>query len=184
VGRASRPLPFAIGLALIAAAALALAEWPRFWAWYRPPRVELPAPEQIARMRAVVWAAGSRGKLESDVPWFDVPPPVARRIWRRFEPNEFVIRPAVEPSAPLGELIATTEDGRVTDLHFYEAGSDELIFTTDGSHFFRANPRDDIGSSLGGGLFLAGTLRQVAVAGESPGPDRQPFADIKSLSIR
>jgi hypothetical protein len=168
--RTSRPLPFAIGLALFAAAALLLVEWPRIRTWYHPPRSDLPAPERIAQMRAAVWAAGSRGNLESDVPWIELPVSVARRIWRRFEPSEFVSRPPVNPDLPLGELVATTDDGHVTRLWFFEAGPDELVFTTDGERFFRSEPRDDLGGPLGGGLLLAGTLRHAAGLAEPPGP--------------
>jgi hypothetical protein len=179
----SRPLPFAVGLAVAIMAALVLVEWPRIKIWRQPPHLELPAPEQVTQMRAVVWASGSRGQLETDVPWFDVPTSVARRIWRRFQPFEFVTRPPVDPDNPLGELVATTADGREIELRFYEAGSEDLVFTADGTHFYRAEPRNDLGTRLGGGLLLAGTLRHAAVgSGETANGFHQPVPG--SLSIR
>jgi hypothetical protein len=159
VERMSRPVPFAVGLTVAAAIALLLVEWPRIGAWYRPPRPELPAPDEVARMRATVWASGSEGKIEWDVAWFDVPVGTAQKLWRRFQPNIFVSRPPVDPKTPLGEMVTMTAAGRVTDLRFYEAGPDELVFTTDGDHFFRAEPRNEFGAGLGGSLFLARTIR-------------------------
>ena len=164
----NRPLRFATGLVLVATTALVLVEWPRIRDRYRPTHAALPAPDEIVGMRAAVWAAGSRGNLETDVPWFEVPDLVARRIWRRFEPNEHVSRPPVDPKAPLGELDATAADGRVIRVRFYESGSDDLIFTPDGKNFFRSEPRNDRGHPLGGGLSLAGTLRYADATSELP----------------
>jgi len=120
-------------------------------------------------MRAAVWASGSNGNLETDVPWFSVPGQAAPRLWKRFQPNAYVANPPVNPDVPLGEMVVTTRDGRTTRLRFYETGPDGLIFTVDGKYFYRAEPRDDLGSSLGGGLFLAGTLRHAAVVAEHGG---------------
>jgi hypothetical protein len=176
VDRHSRPLQFAAGAVVVAVAAVVVVEWPRLSAWRRPPSPDLPAPGDVAQMRAAVWASGSNGNLETDVPWFSVPGPAARRLWKRFQPNAYVANPPVNPDAPLGEMVVTAHDGGTTWLRFYETGQDGLIFTVDGKHFYRAEPRDDRGSSLGGGLFLAGTLRHAAVVAERGG--RLPSGEI------
>ena len=165
----SRPLQFAAGAVVVAVAAVAVVEWPRLSTWRRPPSPDLPAPGDVAQMRAAVWASGSNGNLETDVPWFSVPGPAAPRLWKRFHPNAYVANPPVNPDAPLGEMVVTAHDGRTTWLRFYETGPDGLIFTVDGKDFYRAEPRDDRGSPLGGGLFLAGTLRHAAVVAERGG---------------
>jgi hypothetical protein len=163
VDRKSRPLVFAVGVAVVSAAALAVVEWPHIRAWYRPPRAGLPAPDEVARTEAAVWASGSQGNVETDIPWFVVPEPIGPRLLRRFTPNTYLPRPGVKPDAPLGELVVTAADGRVTHIRFYETGPDDLVFTTDGKHFFQAEPRDDQGHPLGGALLLAGTLRHASV---------------------
>ena len=172
--RKGRPLMFAVGVAIVSAAALAVVEWPRIRAWYRPPVAALPAPDEAVRMQAAVWASGSRGNLESDVPRFEVPEAVAPRLIRRFTPNTYSPRPGVNVDAPLGELAVTAADGRVTRILFYETGGDDLVFTVDGEHFFQAEPRDALGNPLGGALFLAGTLRHAFVTADLPEPGPPP----------
>jgi hypothetical protein len=183
MARKNRPRRMAVAAVVLAVvAAVAVVEWPRLRAWRRPPTPDLPAPADVAEMRAAVWASGSNGNLETDIPWFTVPAPAVPRLWKRFDPSTYVANPPVDRDAPLGELVATTRDGRTTRLKFYETGPDVVVFTVDGEHFFRAEPRDDLGYSLGGGLLLAGTLRHAAVVGERGGPepgrlvvgDRQP----------
>jgi hypothetical protein len=166
--RKSRPLHLLIGVAVASAVALVVVEWPRVRNWYRPPAAGLPAPGEIAEMRATVWAAGSRGHFESDVPEFVVPHEAAPRLWKRLEPAVPVADPPEAQQEPLGQLTVTTRDGRVTRVRFYETGTDELLFTPDGEHFFRSVPRNDLGFPLGGGFFLAGSLRQASVSADLP----------------
>jgi hypothetical protein len=147
---------------LFVAAPLVVVAWPRVCDWYRPPHVDLPDPSELVEMKAVAWESGSRGYFETGVPEFDVPKAQIVRIWRRFEPNEYEPSPPIDRDLPLGKLTATTADGRVTRLRFYETGGSDLIFTTDGKHFFRSEPKDDYGYPLGGGIPLVGTLRQVS----------------------
>ena len=175
---------FAVGVAIVSAAALAVVEWPYIRAWYRPPVAALPAPDEAVRMQAAVWASGSRGNLESDVPWFEVPEAVAPRLIRRFTPNTYLPRSGVNVDTPLGELAVTAADGRVSRIRFYETGGDDLVFTVDGEHFFQAEPRDERGHPLGGALFLAGTLRHASITASfpdpgpptAPGPSHWPLA--------
>ena len=169
--RKNRRLSIALGLVLVALAAVAVVEWPRIRDWYRRPAPDLPAAADIVHLEAAAWAAGSRGYFESDVPQFVVPAWAVPKLWRRFEPNAYVSNPPVDKNAPLGELVARTADGRETRLVFYETGGDDVIFTTDGTHFFRAEPRTDDGNPLGGGLLLAGTLRQLCISTGQPGPN-------------
>ena len=157
--RKSRPLMFAVGAAVVSAAALIAVQWPYIRAWYRPPQAGLPDPDQVVRAEAVVWASGSRGAIETGVPRFTLAAPAGPRLLQRFMPNTYVPRPEVKADAPLGELVLESVDGQVTRLLFYETGRDELVFTADGEHFFRAEPRNDWGHSLGGALLLAGSIR-------------------------
>jgi hypothetical protein len=169
VDRHNRPSRFAAGATLVALTAVAVVEWPRLRAWQPQPGPDLPAPADVVRMRAAVWASGSNGNLKTDIPWFTVPGGAAPRIWKRFRPNAYVANPPVNRDAPLGELVVTTRDGRATLLRFYETGPNEVVFSVDGQHFYRAEPRDDVGSPLGGGLLLAGTLRHAAAVAENGG---------------
>ena len=164
--RKQRTNPFVVGVAVAAAAVLLVAEWPRVQNWYRPPAAGLPPADDIVEMRAAVWAAGSRGYFESDIPEFAVPDPTARRLWRRLDPHVPVTDPPAANQEPLGELAVTTHDGRVARVRFYETGTDDLLFTPDGKHFFRSEPRNAWGIRLGGGLLLAGTLRHASNTAE------------------
>jgi hypothetical protein len=157
-----------IAAATVSTVLVVAVEWPRVRNWYSPPSAGLPAADQIVEMRGVVWAAGSRGQLETDVPEFVVPESVAGRLWLRFQPAVPVTDPPAARQDPLGQLTVTTRDGRVTRVKFYETGTDELIFTTDLKHFFRSEPRDERGFPLGGGLLLGGTLRHASVLAEVP----------------
>jgi len=168
-----RPLRLALAVGLVVVAAVVVAEWPRLRAWRRPPSLDLAAPADVVEMRAAVWAFGSNGNLETDVPWFTVPPGAARRLWKRFDSSTYAANLSINRDAPLGELVVTSRDRRTTWLKFYETGPDELVFTVDGKHFFRAEPRDDRGYPLGGGLLLAGTLRHAAVVSERDRPDTE-----------
>lgn len=154
---------FAVGVAVVSAAALAVVEWPYIRAWYRPPRAALPAPDEVVRVEAAVWSSGSQGSVGTDIPWFVVPESVGPRLLKRFTPNTYLPKPGVKADAPLGELVATAADGRVTRVRFYLSGPDDLVFTADGEHFFQSEPRGDAGHPLGGALFLAGTLRHTSV---------------------
>jgi hypothetical protein len=174
VGRKSRRLPIAIWLVVLALAAVVAVEWPRIRDWYRPPAPDLPAATDIVHLEGAAWASGSRGYFESDIPRFVVPAWAVPKLWRRFEPSTYVSNPPVDKNVPLGELVARTADGRETRVVFYETGTDEMVFTTDGTHFFRSVPRSDDGTPLGGGLLLAGTLRQLCVSTGQSGP---PAAD-------
>jgi hypothetical protein len=164
VDRPRRRLRLTVGLAVaVVAATLAVAEWPRIRVWYRPPRADLPPAGEIVELRASVWASGSRGQYETDVPEFTVPPDQIARIWRRLEPSRYDPSPPTDRNRPFGELVATMTDGSVTQVRFYETGGDELLFTADGEHFFRSEPRTDQGEPLGGAMLLAGTLRRLAI---------------------
>jgi hypothetical protein len=114
-------------------------------------------------VEAAVWASGSQGNVETDIPWFVVPDPIGPRLLKRFSPNTYLPKPGVKPDAPLGELVARAADGRVTHVKFYLTGPDDLVFTVDGKHFFQSEPRGNEGHPLGGALLLAGTLRHASV---------------------
>jgi hypothetical protein len=150
-----------LGLVVVLAALFVVARWDRIQRWYRPPTVGLPDAAQIVELRAQVWASGSRGQFETGVPEFTVPPALVPRIWRRFDGAEYVADPPVSKDEPLGELVATTRQGEVVRVTFYEAGPSLLVFTRDRETFFQTEPRTEQGFPLGGGIALGGTLRQA-----------------------
>jgi hypothetical protein len=152
-------------------AGIAITRTTRFQKWYQPPTFYLPADDEVAEIRASL--------KESEVSWpgiseFKVPADHVPGILDQLRPAKYNSEPweLGRINVELGEIVIRTKSGEEIRLHFYDAGVNPVLFTSDGvDQFFGKvesyklkNGEHEFDKGVPGGLKLSNLVRRATEA--------------------
>jgi hypothetical protein len=152
-----RWLVLLIAILAVGVVLLPVVRSPRFQKWYNPPVLLVPADDEVAEVRASLWA--SPVALEP-IPEFVVPPEHVPVVLGWLRPLEYVSNPPIYPEHDeFGELVIRTRSGQELRLRVFWAGKNPAVVTSDGVDHFWGRGIDDEGRPRDGGSCLSNALR-------------------------